>query len=71
VVWFEGTDLEATAYAIADNDTHYSSWDEQDVGGFDLRAAEECSGEQERETHAHCFRGKEAATASEPGRCRR
>ncbi len=29
VVWFEGTDLDATAYAIADNRTHeYSSWDE-------------------------------------------
>ena len=29
VVWFEGTDLEATAFAIADNKTHdYSTWDE-------------------------------------------
>ena len=29
IVWFDGTDLEATAYAIADNRTHeYSSWDE-------------------------------------------
>jgi hypothetical protein len=29
VVWFEGTDLEATAYAIADNKTHeFSTWDE-------------------------------------------
>jgi len=29
VVWFEGTDLEATAYAIADNRTHeFSTWDE-------------------------------------------
>jgi hypothetical protein len=29
MVWFEGTDLEATAYAIADNRTHeFSVWDE-------------------------------------------
>ena len=29
VVWFEGTDLEATAYAIADNKTHeYSEWND-------------------------------------------
>jgi DNA modification methylase len=30
VVWFEGTDLEATAYQVADNRTHEkSSWDDQ------------------------------------------
>jgi DNA modification methylase len=29
VIWFEGSDLEAAAYQIADNKTHeYSSWDE-------------------------------------------
>ncbi len=29
VVWFEGTDLEATAYAIADNRSHeFAAWDE-------------------------------------------
>ena len=29
VVRFEGTDLEATAFAIADNKTHdFSTWDE-------------------------------------------
>src|SRR5262245_27928299 len=29
VIWFEGTDIEATAYAIADNRTHeFSEWDE-------------------------------------------
>jgi DNA modification methylase len=29
VVWFEGSDLEATAYAVADNRSHeYSAWDE-------------------------------------------
>src|SRR5688572_32853162 len=29
VVWFEGSDLDATAYAIADNRTHeFSEWDE-------------------------------------------
>ena len=29
VVWFEDTDLEATAYSIADNRTHeFSEWDE-------------------------------------------
>ena len=28
VAWFEGTDLEATAYAIADNKTHeFAEWD--------------------------------------------
>ncbi len=30
VVWFEGTDLDATAYQIADNRTHeFSAWDDQ------------------------------------------
>ena len=29
VVWFEGSDLDATAYAIADNRSHeFASWDE-------------------------------------------
>src|SRR5690349_25082149 len=29
VHWFEGTDLDATAFAIADNKTHdFSTWDE-------------------------------------------
>lgn len=29
VVWFDGTDLEATAYAIADNRTaEFAEWDE-------------------------------------------
>ena len=29
MIWFEGSDLEATAYAIADNRTHeFSQWDE-------------------------------------------
>lgn len=29
VIWFDGSDLEATAYAIADNRTHeFSEWDE-------------------------------------------
>ena len=29
VVWFDGTDLEATAYAIADNRSHeFADWDE-------------------------------------------
>ena len=30
VVWFEGTDLDATAYQVADNRTHeFASWDEK------------------------------------------
>ncbi|MHC4512462.1 MAG: DNA modification methylase [Planctomycetota bacterium] len=33
VVWFEGSDLDATAYQIADNRTHeYSSWDQGALG---------------------------------------
>ena len=33
VTYFEGTDLEATAYAIADNRTHeFSRWDEPALG---------------------------------------
>ena len=35
VVWFEGSDLEATAYAIADNRTHeFAEWDEQALVGL-------------------------------------
>ncbi|MBU1701752.1 MAG: DNA modification methylase [Candidatus Eisenbacteria bacterium] len=33
VVWFEGSDLEATAYAIADNRTHeFAEWDDPALG---------------------------------------
>ncbi len=35
VVWFEGSDLEAAAYGVADNKTHaFSQWDEQALGAI-------------------------------------
>lgn len=47
VVWFEGTDLEATAYAIADNRTHeFSEWDEPALAKLlqELRAEDSLDG---------------------------
>jgi DNA modification methylase len=47
VVWFEGTDLEATAYAIADNKTHeYSEWDDSALAKLlqELRAEDALEG---------------------------
>ncbi len=47
VVWFDGTDLEATAYAIADNRTHeFSEWDEPALAKLlqELRAEDALDG---------------------------
>jgi DNA modification methylase len=47
VVWFEGSDLDATAYAIADNRTHeFSEWDEPALGKLleELRAEDALEG---------------------------
>jgi DNA modification methylase len=47
VVWFEGSDLEATAYAIADNRTHeFSEWDEPALAKLlqELRAEDSLDG---------------------------
>jgi DNA modification methylase len=47
VVWFEGTDLEATAYGIADNKTaQFSEWDEPALAKLleELRAEDELEG---------------------------
>jgi len=47
VHWFEGTDLEATAFAIADNRSHeYSSWDEPALAKLlnELRAEDALEG---------------------------
>lgn len=47
VVWFEGTDIEATAYAIADNRTHeFSEWDEPALAKLlqELRAEDALDG---------------------------
>jgi hypothetical protein len=47
VVWFEGTDLEATAYQIADNRTHeFSGWDNGALAELleDLRAEDALEG---------------------------
>ena len=47
VVWFDGTDLEATAYQIADNRTHeFSTWDNAALGKLleELRAEDALEG---------------------------
>jgi DNA modification methylase len=47
VVWFDGTSLEATAYAIADNRTHeFSTWDEPALAKLldELRAEDALDG---------------------------
>jgi len=47
VVWFEGSDLEATAYSIADNKTHeFASWDEPALAKLlaELRAEDALDG---------------------------
>ena len=47
VVWFDGSDLEATAYAIADNKTHeFSSWDDAALAKLleELRAEDALDG---------------------------
>jgi DNA modification methylase len=47
VVWFEGTDLEATAFSIADNKTHsFSEWDEPALAKLleELRAEDALDG---------------------------
>ncbi len=47
VVWFEGPDIEATAYAIADNRTHeFSEWDEPALAKLleELRAEDALDG---------------------------
>ncbi len=47
VLWFEGNDLEATAYAIADNRTHeFSQWDEPALSKLleELRAEDSLEG---------------------------
>ncbi len=47
VVWFEGSDLDATAYAIADNRTHeFSEWDEPALAKLleELRAEDSLDG---------------------------
>lgn len=47
VVWFKGSDLEATAYSIADNKTHeFSSWDENALSSLlkELRAEDALEG---------------------------
>ena len=47
VVWFDGSDLEATAYQIADNKTHeFSSWNETELAALlqELRAEDALEG---------------------------
>src|SRR5262249_48740291 len=47
VVWFDGTDLEATAYGIADNKTHeFSTWDDAALSKLleELRAEDALDG---------------------------
>jgi DNA modification methylase len=47
VVWFDGTDLEATAYSIADNKTHeFSTWDDAALSALlqELRAEDSLEG---------------------------
>ena len=47
VVWFDGNDLEATSFAIADNRTHeFSTWDESALGKLleELRAEDALEG---------------------------
>lgn len=70
MVWFEGAEIEATAFAIADNRTaEFAEWDQQGLAALlqELKAEDALAGVMWR--HEACFVGWRKVHMPAKGKC--